>query len=71
MNSIINEYLAVKKLLKHTSACKTKEKHEPAWNEEVHWPVLDLALGAHFEDRLAVENVYLSLLHHHHSKTAN
>jgi len=70
MNGIINEYLAVKKLLKHTSAYKTKEKHEPAWNEEVHRPVLDLALGAHLEDTLAVENVYLFLPHHHRSKTS-
>jgi hypothetical protein len=68
VNKINDEYLAVKKLLKRTSSCMLKQKHELAWNEEVHRPVLDLALEAHFEDTLAVENVCLFPPYHHHSK---
>lgn len=54
---VYREYIAVKELLKHTRTCKIREKHEPAWNEEVHRPVLGLALDTQFEHTLAAENM--------------
>jgi hypothetical protein len=44
-------------LLKNTRLCKTREKHEAAWNEEIHRPVLVLAFRSRFEDTIVVENM--------------
>ena len=57
LDTVHREYLAVKELLKNTRSCKTREKHEAAWNEEIHRPVLVLAFSSRFEDTIAVENM--------------
>jgi hypothetical protein len=57
LDTVHREYLTVKELLKNTRSCKTREKHEAAWNEEIHRPMLVLAFSSRFEDTIAVENM--------------
>ena len=55
---LADEFTAVETILRKSLDCLRREKHEPAWNEEVHRPVLDLAFKTWQKADVSIDNVY-------------